>query len=94
MGVFFIIVGGNFEIAPYTRERDAAHRAIRAAILEFELVSGVRIPHYDLELLDEGRGFVKLENEDGLDGRSAELIVNVMESLVERIEMLDDKEPI
>lgn len=91
---FFILVGGNLEAASFHRERAAAHRAILTAILEFERVSGARFPHYDLELLDEDRMVYKPDNEDELGQRRAELTVNVMERLVERIEMLDMEKPI
>jgi hypothetical protein len=78
-------------IASFERERDAAHRAIQAAILEFELVSGARFPYYDLELLDEDLMVYEPDNEHELEKRRAELAVNVKESLVERIEVLDNE---
>ena len=88
---FFLLVGGNLERASFERERDAAHRAIQAAILEFELVSGARFLYYDLELLDEDLMVYEPDNEHELEKRRAELAVNVKESLVERIEVLDNE---
>jgi hypothetical protein len=76
----------------FARERGSALRAIQAAILEFEEVSGARFPYYDLELLCEDVWFsesVNRHERDELGKRRAELAVNVMERLVERIEVLD-----
>lgn len=94
--LFFTLVAGNLDRAAFERERLSANRAISAAILEFELVSGARFPYHDLELLDElmTREIARKNNMDELDKRRAALAVNVKESLVERIEVLDDKEPI
>jgi hypothetical protein len=89
--VFFLLVGGNLEGASFERERVSADRAIDAAILEFELVSGGRFSYFDLELLDEDLMVYEPDNEHELEKRRAELAVNVKESLVERIEVLDNE---
>jgi hypothetical protein len=99
-----LIAVGHLEGAQLAREYVSADRAIDAAILEFERVSGARFPSYDLELLnvDGARlmysNFVneedwtyEIDDPDGLRKRRAELVVDVMEHLVERIEMLDNE---
>jgi hypothetical protein len=98
LGPFFVVFVASILIkAWFARERGSALRAIQAAILEFEEVSGARFPYYDLELLDEAEWFsesVNRHKRDELKKRRAELAVNVKEGLVERIEVLDNEEPI
>ena len=98
LGPFFVVFVASILIkAWFARERGSALREIQAAILEFEEVSGARFPYYDLELLDEAEWFsesVNRHKRDELKKRRAELAVNVKEGLVERIEVLDNEEPI
>jgi hypothetical protein len=95
LGPFFVMFVASILIkAWFARERGSALRAIQAAILEFEEVSGARFPYYDLELLYEEGWFsesVNRHERDELGKRRAELAVNVKESLVERIEVLDNE---
>jgi hypothetical protein len=95
LGPFFVMFVASILIkAWFARERGSALRAIQAAILEFEEVSGARFSYYDLELLYEEGWFsesVNRHERDELGKRRAELAVNVKESLVERIEVLDNE---
>lgn len=97
--LIFILVFGNLERAPLERERASACRALAIAILELEEISGERFQSYDFELLDEHMNLYMREvarkyKFEEIDKRRAEFSVNMMASLVGRVEILDDAEPI
>lgn len=72
----------------------AAGKRIATALVEFEQLSGVRLPYYDLELLDEDwrphTKWAEIEAATDLaDKRRAELIVEVYEKLVQKVQVSD-----